>query len=205
MVKRIFSRGLLVIALSALMFSQAQATVLSYSISMDDQFDIYLSTDNSVQGTLVGSGSPWMTTFTGSSFSLTPGQNYYLHVFGVNSGGGPAGFLGDFSLNGTDFVFANNTGNLLTNTSDWQVGDTGWNSYAVPVSEGTNGVGPWGTRPSINGSATWIWSGTNSNASYFTTQITAVPEPSTCLLMGIGGLGMIGMSYSKRRKTTGLA
>jgi hypothetical protein len=203
MKKRLVKSALLAIALGSLMFNQAQATVLLYKISMDNGFEIFLSTDNSTQGSSFGSGNDWTTTYTGSSFNLLPGQNYYLHVFGYDQGG-IAGFLGQFTLSGTDHVFANNTDTLLTNTTDWQASSSGWSSYSTPTSSGLNGGGAWGPRPGISSSATWIWSGdaNDNDISYFSTVVTATaaPEPSTILLLGIGGLGMMGMANAKRRK-----
>jgi hypothetical protein len=201
MKKRLFKSALFILALGAVMFNQAQATVLSYDISMDNGFEVYLSTDNSTAGTLIGSGNDWPTTYNGSSSTLTPGQTYYLHVYGYDQGG-IAGFLGQFTLSGTDHVFANGTNNQLTNTSDWQASSTVWNTYSTPTSWGTNGVYPWGTRPNIDSTATWIWSDDADaiDNAYFTTTIQAVPEPSSAMLMGLGGLGIMAMTYANRRK-----
>lgn len=196
----------ILVALGVMLFNQAEATVLSYNISMDNGFEVYLSTDNSTTGIPIGSGNYWPTTYNGSSSTLTPGQTYYLHVYGYDQGG-IAGFLGQFTLSGTDHVFANGTNNLLTNTSDWQASSTGWNTYSAPTSWGTNGVYPWGTLPNIEGTATWIWAGdadANDNA-YFTTTIQAVPEPSSSMLIGLGGLGIMAMTYANRRKADSVA
>ncbi|NTW55021.1 MAG: PEP-CTERM sorting domain-containing protein [Chlorobaculum sp.] len=196
----------ILVALGVMLFNQAQATVLSYNISMDNGFEVYLSTDNSTAGTLIGSGNWWPTSYNGSSLALTPGQTYYLHVYGYDQGG-MAGFLGQFTLSGTDHAFANGANNLLTNTSDWQASSTGWNTYSTPTSWGTNGVMPWGLLNDIDGTATWIWSG-DTNAidnAYFTTTIQAVPEPSSTMLMGLGGLGIMAMTYANRRKADSAA
>ena len=212
MKKRLFKSALFALALGAMMFNHAQATVLSYNISTDNGFEVYLSTDNSIAGTPIGSGNWWPTTYNGSSLTLTPGKTYYLHVYGYDEAG-IAAFLGQFSLSGTDHAFANGTNNLLTNTSDWQASSTGWNTYSTPTSLGLNSTTePWltvggGPRPNIDGTATWIWSGdadANNNA-YFTTTIQAVPEPSSTMLMGLGGLSIMAMTYAKRRKTDSIA
>lgn len=197
----------ILVALGVMLFNQAQATVLSYNISMDNGFEVYLSTDNSTAGTLIGSGNWWPTSYNGSSLALTPGQTYYLHVYGYDQGG-MAGFLGQFTLSGTDHSFANGANNLLTNTSDWQASSTGWNTYSTPTSLGLNSTAePWltaggGPRPDIDGTATWIWSGDAdaNDYAYFTTTIQAVPEPSSAMLLGLGGLGIMAMTYANRRK-----
>ncbi len=183
----------------------ASATTLSSSISMDNEFSAYISTSDSTQGTLFSIGNNWMSTTTGS-FSLTPGTDYYLHIFGEDKGV-VAGFLGAFNLDSPNHVFANNTGNLLTNTTDWSVNNLGFNGTYAPVTGyGTNGVGPWGTRPGISTSATWIWSGDaiNDHFAYFSTKISAttssVPDGGTTVLMlGLSLLGMAGIKGKLRK------
>jgi MSHA biogenesis protein MshQ len=142
-------------------------------LNVDNQFWAYLSTDDAVQGTFIGSGNVWQTTYDISA-NLTPGQTYYLHLYAEDTGG-PAGFLGDFELTGTDHVFANGQTTLTTNTADWRVSRTGWNNYQTPTSYGTNGAITWGTRPGVDANATWIWSGDNNshNVNYFSTTINA--------------------------------
>ncbi len=145
----------------------------SGSLNVDNQFEAYISTDDSVQGTLIGTGNNWPTTVDISS-ALTPGQNYYLHIL-ARDVGGVAGFLGEFELTGTNHTFSNGLTTLTTNTTDWRVSTSGWSNYQTVSGYGTNGVAPWGNRPAVNPNAVWIWSSNNDsdNLNYFSTTIAA--------------------------------
>jgi hypothetical protein len=148
---------------------------LSGNLAVDNFFTAYISTDDSVQGDFLSSGNRWETTYTLLS-QLTPGQDYYLHIKATNRGG-PAGFLGDFEITGTEHTFSNGLTTLKTNTTDWAVSTSGWNNYQTPTSYGTNGSAPWSVRDNIDASAEWIWSSNNQtkNTTYFSTHIIVPP------------------------------
>jgi hypothetical protein len=144
----------------------AKATSISGAVTADNAFFAYISTSNSVRGTLVASGNDWGTTFTIPSFALTPGQTYYLQIEAINYGG-PGAIIGDFTLSDAGFQFANGSQHLLTNTANWLASFNDANAnpavqqpWVTPTggvtSQGANGVGPWGTRSGISGSADWI-------------------------------------------------
>ena len=193
------------LSLTAGLSNTLYATSLSSSLNVDNYFSLYVSADDTQLGTLIGSGENWPTTYSFSS-GLTAGVTSYIHVVAQNESG-PAGFLGSFTLSDSNFKFANGTTSLTTNATDWKVNNTGFGGTftSAVISGGTNGVGPWwGNAAGNSPTAQWIWS-TNAqdNApdhefAYFSTTVTAVPEPETFAML-LAGLGMLG-AVARRRK-----
>lgn len=199
---------LLSLALVALNLSQttSAATVLTGQFNVDNGYAAYISTSDSVQGTLFSSANNWYGTYTGTA-NLTANSDYYLHVYAYDQGG-IAGFLGQFNLSNSAYHFANGLQTLVTNTSNWLGNNTGWGSaYNTLTDLGANGVGPWGSgfTAAIPGTAHWIWAGDANNNDYawFSTKISTnsaqstVPEPTSMALMALGFAGMAGL----RRKS----
>jgi hypothetical protein len=205
----------------------ARATpVLSGSFTADNDIYVYLSTSASQRGTLIGSGSAWQSTFYTTPASLNPGTTYYLNVEAINGDSGSysaGGFIGDFTLSG-GATFANGQSELLTSSSNWLGGynDNNGSNLAQPwvqplgtvVSEGTNGVSPWGTVSGVSAAASWIWasdlqSGNGASPGSqcasctvdFQTSFTtaAVPEPASAVLFG-AGLASLGLALRRRRQ-----
>ncbi|MDX2464343.1 MAG: DUF11 domain-containing protein [Porticoccus sp.] len=153
------------------------AADLSGDINVDNEHTTYISTDNSVAGTLISSGNNWPLTDSFAGIVLTPGIPYFLHVNGIDVGG-VAAFLGDFTLTGGGHTFAGGGTTITTGTTNWLVSTTGWSSYVVPTGYGLNGVAPWGVRPPpADPAAEWIWSADNNldNNVYFTLAINPTP------------------------------
>lgn len=167
---------------------------LTGNLTADNMFEAYLSIDDSTAGTLISTGSRWADTYSLAA-SLTPGQDYYLHIRASDTSS-IAAFIGSFEIAGIEHTFANGLGNVNTSTVDWLVSTTGWENYLTPTSYGTNGVGPWGAKPSINANAEWIWSAdyNNDDVAYFTTSILATSMVAPTLEYRFDECSYTGMS-----------
>ena len=172
----------------------AAATDLTGHVSVDNEFSLYLSTDDSQLGTFVTNSTDW-TTPTDFTVSLNPGTTYFLHVVAVNDGG-PDMFIGTFGLSDTGFSFSNGGQSLNTDTINWKGNLTGFgNAYSTPLDYGTTGQSPWGTL-GMDANAHFIWMDINNGTAvnnYFTTTITpnAVPEPTSMSALALGAIGII--------------
>lgn len=171
-------------------------------MTVDNVFQAFISTSDTVQGTLIGSGANWQVTQSFST-ALTPGVTNFLHIMATDQGP-PAMFLGDFTLNDTGFHFSNGTQHLLTNTTNWGFSNTGFTgSYSTPLDEGPNGTAPWGTFANIGATARFIWDNPacGNCTTFFSTAITpaatsGVPEPASLALLGGGML----LFWCRRRR-----
>ena len=103
-----------------------QATTLTGNFNVDNTFKAYLSTDHTVAGTLLTSGSSWKVTNSISNNSLMAGTDYFLHVLGHNFSS-VAGFIGEFNLSGTDHAFNSFNQHAVTDAT-WTASDSGWGS-----------------------------------------------------------------------------
>lgn len=211
--------------------SAAQATVLMATLTVDNGYFAYISTSDSTLGTLVGSGTYWPNATTFSAL-LPNAPKLFLHIEAVNTGN-IGGFLGDFSLTGTKFSFANGTQSLSTGTADWKgiLNDANHKFIAQPwvtptgavatvgkaALSGKNAAGEpeWGFIAGIKPTSQWIWSADSLLPSGkacpactvdFSTELTSVvPEPAEWAMI-ITGLGMIGATarFGRRRRALAL-
>lgn len=183
---RKFALGILCTAAIAALGSSASATLMTANLTVDNAFNLYVSTDDTVPGAFVGSGSNWGAVYTFSNIPLTPGVTNYIHVMAQDSGA-PAAFLGSFDLSDSGFEFVNSTQHLITTPTDWNLSFVAFGtSYQGSItSAGVNGVGPWGFHSGIDASAEWLaFNGSSTN--YFSSAISPVPEPTTLGLLAMG-------------------
>lgn len=172
-----------VVALSA---TAAIANVrVSSQIVADDEFKVYISTNDTVPGVMFAQGTPWTDRADNTLILLGSSPNYFIHVWVKDVFAVSAGFLGQFTMpaaSGCRFANGSST-SLLTNTRDWKVTEPlGWSPSTPPVagvpaaygyftniqppyvqptitpaSHGANGVAPWTFRPGFPAAAEWIW------------------------------------------------
>lgn len=186
------------------------ATMLTATMTVDNQYTVYISTNDSIAGTAFGSNSNWPTAATHTT-ALTNGVTNYLHIFAEDVGS-PEMFIGQFSLDDAQFAFVNGAQSLLTNTSDWSGSKTGFGvGYGPLVDLGPDGTSPWGNFAAINDNARFIWSAdrsictqTGTDCTYFSTAIRfigggsgSVPEPGTISLIGVA---LAGFAFTRRKK-----
>jgi len=127
--------------------------------------------------------------------SGTYGIAFAVENFGQGGAGNPAGFLAEILWQGMTNV----------TSSAWDVTVDGVN-WVSATEWAQNGTGIWGGNllGEISSDAFWIWDDINFNGDTqaiagFRTSITvtAVPEPGTLMLLGIG---LLGMGVARRKK-----
>lgn len=205
----IFSKKLLTstIASIGLMLSAkaAFATDVNFTSAVDDFLTFYISTDDALTGTEIGTKSfgP-VGTITGS---LTPSVTNYLHVLAQNNPGGSGAFAGEFSLSDEGFQFANGTQFLSSKPSTLQASNTGFGAdYFTPSNYGTvssHNSSVFTALFNQPNSTEILWGKTDSDTTvYFSVAVfaAALLEPETYALM-LAGLGLVG-AFARRRQST---
>jgi hypothetical protein len=192
-------------AVTALAFAaSASATTLTTKLAVDNGFTAYLSTSDSSTGTQFSVGHDWPTVVTGT-VELGTAAKYFLQVAAYDDGGS-AGLLGEFSLAGTGYHFADGSTTVLTGSNLLSGNVIGFNgAYSALWNIGQNGVQPWNTVAGIDAAAQWVWSGANDfeNFTFLSLEILAdapadVPEPAS---LGLMGLGLLALSRIRARKS----
>lgn len=138
---------------------------------------------------------------------LDTNHTYYLTVAVANSGGGPGGFRATFHFD-KGFLETGGLADLNTNLTNWMVSTTApgpdavWApAWAAPVAAG------WYTGTGgINSEAMWIWhdvGGTYAPGTvYLRAALTPLPEPTSWVLLTLGGLGAM-WGLRRRRASQG--
>ncbi|HRK20396.1 MAG TPA: PEP-CTERM sorting domain-containing protein [Fimbriimonadaceae bacterium] len=181
--------------------SAAYATNLNITLTCDDAFEAFISTNDSVQGTSFLTDDNWWPTTESGSTALTPGMTNYLHIKGWDLYGAVSALIASLSLSDALFEFENGLQTLDTDTTYWGLSTTGWGvNDLTPTDLGANGTGPWGTIGGVNGAARFIWNGTGGVTGidhYFSVKINPVPEPATLSALALGAAALL---RRRRRK-----
>lgn len=169
-------RTILTSLLLATCAGAAIADSLSVVMTVDDAFEAYISTDPAAQGShFLSSPGQWYTNGV-ATVALNPGVVNYLQVKGRDLYGNPQMFIGQFTINGSNFRFENQTNYLLTNTTNWLMTVDGFGGTPETIRDiGPNGTGPWGMRTGIDPAARFIWTQAFSTGNrYFTARIVPI-------------------------------
>lgn len=181
--------------------AQANPTV-SFILGADDYADIFISTDDTQQGSLIGSTSFFSGPLQTITSNLTSGITNYIHIL-VQNYGGPDSIAGEFTLIGSGFEFSNGKQFLSTTPSTVNLSATGFGvDYQVPVSYGA--MIDYGTYYSDQFAFPLITENISGvgGPSYFSIPVyavAAVPEPESGALL-LAGLGLLGGALRRRQR-----
>lgn len=212
------------LALSALCgaMGPAHAQTTTASLTVDNVYGLYWGKPSAL--TLVGSNAVWETV-ENYSFTVTPESYVYVAAWDQGSGQGFQGVVsgpnGTFRTNLVDWVATvvpaaslpgwSPTGNVVPALGSLQaaLSSASWNP--ILASRPHNGS-PWGAAVS-DPATLWIWSDsidggtTDGSLVVFRTAtpvVTAIPEPSSALMMLVGA-GALGFMYRRRMQPQGSA
>jgi hypothetical protein len=205
-VRRFAAKTTFALAATLAFASAASATTLSTKLAVDNGFTAYLSTSNSSIGTQFAAGHDWTTVAT-NTVELGSAQQYFLQIAAYDDAD-LAGLLGEFSLTGTGYHFADGStkvlsgSTLLTGNND---GFTG--NYTALTTIDLHNTAQWNAVSGIDPNARWVWARWYDfdNTSFVSLEIVAdvpvaapsdVPEPAS---LGLVGLGLLALSRVRAR------
>jgi hypothetical protein len=168
--------GVLVCTVSA---SAAIATTLAVTMSADDAFEAFVSTDDAVEGAQFLQGTSWSAPQSGE-VTLTPGVVHYLHVRARDVFGAPSMLVATLTLDDEQFAFGNGLQVLHTDVEHWTLSLTGFGTDPMtPVDLGQHGTQVWGLLAGIDASARHIWSAQTTGEHYFSVVIAPTDGVTT--------------------------
>jgi hypothetical protein len=192
--------------------NEKETVQLNAKIAADDTLSYYISTSDTERGVLISKGT--LKQVVTSSYKLTQGNKYYIHVEAKDTGGAIAGFIGRFDLNGTGFKFKDGSNVLITDISSFRVSRTGFGkNYEEPTT--LKGLSASFSAVSKKISpANWIWTNSGKDlhcTRYFSAEI--IPESPIPSITATATGSAIGVdlswttlenatSYSVKRSTT---
>ncbi len=192
--------------------NESNEVQLNAVLAADDKFSLYISTSDTEKGVLVSSGG--LKEVVSSSYQLTKGKKYYIHVEAEDAASIIAGLIGRFDLNGTGFKFKDGSKVLITDKNNFKVSRTGFGeNYETPSL-----INPlpasFATISTKISPAKWIWTNAGMDfecTRYFSAEI--IPDFITPTIAATATGSALGVdlswtsvenatSYSVNRSTT---
>lgn len=202
--------------------ASVQATTLTGTMTADNAFSAFLSTNDTALGAQIGSGTYWPQSSSLTPTTLTAGT-YYLHIEAINIDS-VGGFSAVLNLSDTGYHFANGSQTLTTDPANLAYWSASYNSNTTTPQtwvQPTGGVLQdtsynWGN---VAGTSNWIWPSDNSSSpggssqctsctvefSVAITSVSAVPEPATWALMIFGFMGVGLVAYRRKSSAARIA
>ena len=194
--------------------NKEEATQLNAKLAVDDTFEYYISTSDTEKGVLISSGT--LRQVVTSSYQLTKGNKYYIHIECKDLYGVISAFIGRFDLNGTGFKFKDGSNVLITDLNSFKVSRTGFGQdYEAPTLCNYNQSDYASINQQIS-PAKWIWTNYGKDfycTRYFSAEIipdSFIPSPSitatatgTAISVDLNWTSVENaISYSVKRSTT---